>query len=83
MVNGLPLAEGRWSFHPFYWGQIHGWMDQETKRGACVERGPDSLERAKALVAAHPDTPGPVVFYDEFAAWVRRGDWRDPGDDDS
>ena len=44
-----PLHPG-WRFQEFYWGNVHGWLNEATQRGAFVRAGPDSWERAQALL---------------------------------
>lgn len=76
-----PLVEGRWACSSFMYGRIHGWSDRETRRVACVRAGPDSLARAKALLAAHPDAQG---IMDAEAAAMQALAWRNlQGDDES
>ena len=73
IVTSIEVTEGRpihtgWRFQEFYWGQVHGWLDEATQRAAFVAAGPDSWDRAQALLA----TRAGHLVCDE-TAW----EWRD------
>ena len=40
-----------WRFCEYHYGTIHGWLEEASNRSAFVLAGPDSFERAKALLA--------------------------------
>ena len=67
VTEGRPIHTG-WRFQAFYWGQVHGWLDETTQRAAFVAAGPDSWDRAQALLA----TRAGHLVCDE-TAW----EWRD------
>ena len=50
IAEGLPTHPG-WRFQQFYWGNVHGWLNEATQRAAVVRAGPDSWARAQALLA--------------------------------
>lgn len=53
IVTGLEERPG-WRHAVFHWSLVEGWLEVATGRSAFVRFGPDSFERAQALIAQLP-----------------------------
>ena len=49
-----PLRPDGWRYQVFHFGRVHGWLHPDGLRAAFVTAGPDSQERAAALVDGLP-----------------------------
>ncbi len=71
ILTNPPEHEG-WGHQIFHWAgiDVDGWLEETTNRAAFVVAGPDSFERAKALIATLPLRRMGIVM-DRVAAKAR------------
>ena len=72
VIPSTPVPPG-WRFQAGDYGNLHGWFETSTQRGAFVAGGKDSFDRAAKLIrgewspAAWKQLRNSVILYDEAA----------------
>mgnify|MGYP001582262004 CR=1 FL=1 len=81
--ENVVMDESGWCRSRFFWGRIEGWVHPDGLRAAFVVAGPDSLERAAAMIGRLPVDGSHHRILDREAVRLRDLDherWSEAGD---